>query len=89
MTYEIQIQADNKVINVILDADIEKDEGIGSYEFWGSREYDSGSGELFVADLNWEKHKYSKEENEIIEKYVDENSEEIENKIIKLCNQIY
>jgi hypothetical protein len=85
MKYGIKILTESKTIQVTLTAYIEKDEGIGGYEYWGFREYDSGSGELFVSELDWDKEKYSEEENELIAKYIDENSENIEHKIIKLC----
>lgn len=87
MKYTIKINTENKIITVTLTASIEKDEGIGGYEYWGFREYDAGSGELFVSDLDWDNKKFSKEDNEIISNYIDENRDEIEDKIIESCKE--
>jgi hypothetical protein len=52
------------------------DNGIGKYEFWGSIGYDS---QLSVEceEVTWDETLYTKEENEIIEKYEEEAAEEL------------
>jgi hypothetical protein len=88
MTYKIKIEQGGNTIEVILDAYIEKDMGIGAYEYWGFREYDSGSGELYVSSIDWDATMYKEDENVLIEKYIDDNWDELNNRItkeVKLC----
>ena len=85
MTYKIKIEQGDKTIDVILKAGIEKDTGIGSYEYWGFREHDSGSGKLYVTDIDWDFKMYTDDENEIISKYIDDNWDELNDKIVESC----
>lgn len=64
------------------------DDGIGSYEFWGSKGYDS----RMVAkceNISWDKYYYSDEENIAIKKYLDENYEDIQLEIEEKHNEKY
>lgn len=45
--------------------------GIGSYEFWGYNDYDYGHD--YVEEIHWDRESYSDHENELIEKYVEDN----------------
>ncbi len=56
------------------------DVGIGSYEFWGSKGRDQRM-EAECEDIYWDETKYSDEENLTINKYLDENFEEIQSEI--------
>jgi wyosine [tRNA(Phe)-imidazoG37] synthetase (radical SAM superfamily) len=56
------------------------DVGIGSYEFWGSKGHDQRM-EAECEDIYWDETKYSGEENLIINKYLDENFEDIQREI--------
>lgn len=49
--------------------------GIGAYEFWGFTGYDKG--QSYIEDLTWDESKWSEEENEAIQKYVDDNFDEL------------
>ena len=50
-----------------------ENDGIGSYEFHGSRGYDSGTDYIVVEDIEWDKSKHSDRENEVIQSYLDKN----------------
>ncbi|MEI7960720.1 MAG: hypothetical protein WCI04_00130 [archaeon] len=50
-----------------------ENDGIGSYEFHGSRGYDSGTDYIVVEDIEWDKSSHTDRENEVIQKYLDKN----------------
>jgi hypothetical protein len=52
------------------------DEGIGSYEFWGQKCVDKQM-VLKCEDISWDEKKYTPEENEIIEKYIEKAEEKL------------
>lgn len=67
-----------------------ENDGIGAYEFWGARGYDSGHDYFVCEDILWDKEMHTSEENELIEEYLTLNFKEIENCIIeKLNEEIY
>jgi hypothetical protein len=53
--------------------------GIGSYEFWGSVEYDKG--QPYVDEIVWDESLYSSNENQIIHDYVSDNFQELAKKL--------
>jgi hypothetical protein len=62
--------------------------GIGDYEFWGSREHDSGQDYVsFEQNGNptWDKSKYNDDENEAIELYT--KTEQFENFCDEFCRR--
>jgi len=52
-------------------------DGIGSYEYWGSREYDAGENYADIDDIKWDKSKYTHQQNEIIQEEINKNWDEI------------
>lgn len=81
MTYDLYIEE--------LDLEIELDyhlrtenNGIGSYEYWGSKEYDAGEDYLVLDDVEWDKSLYTNEQNELIDKYIVEHWDKIEEEIL-------
>jgi hypothetical protein len=58
-----------------------KNDGIGSYEFWGSREFDAGTNYVELQSVTWDKELYSSRENDIIEDWVANRWESIEKQI--------
>jgi hypothetical protein len=66
--------------------------GIGSYEWWGSREFDAGYDHAIVEKVKWDESLFSPEENEIINKWVIDNrisiEEEVYDKHIKYASDI-
>ena len=59
------------------------DDGIGGYEFWGGKGYDSRPYVSCEDTIDWDRTLYSDRENSIIEKYLEENEEEIDSQLCK------
>lgn len=91
MTIEIyrllDINSEEKEIEFFCDYEILND-GIGSYEFWGSREYDAGTNYLELQSVNWNKDLYSSRENDIIEDWVANRWESIEKEVEQKDNEL-
>jgi hypothetical protein len=66
---EVSFWADIKIV----------DNGIGRYEYWGSIGFDSRL-EPETQEIFWDKTLYSDEQNEIINRYVDNHFEEMAQK---------
>ena len=49
--------------------------GIGSYEYWGSKGYDSWQDYLVVDDITWDESLHTKQENDIIKQFIDDTEE--------------
>jgi hypothetical protein len=58
-------------------------DGIGSYEFWGSKGYDSGTDYWEIDNIEWDKSKWTDAENKVIEQYINCNLEKLTEKIIE------
>jgi hypothetical protein len=60
--------------------------GIGHYEFWGSCYYDEGDYYLILNHLKWEESLYTKEQNEAIQTYInnDDNWFKIEDSVTEI-----
>jgi hypothetical protein len=59
-----------------------ENDGIGSFEFWGSRETDNGQNYTICDDIDWDKSKHSDQENQIIDEYLNTDYDTIERKFI-------
>jgi hypothetical protein len=69
--------------DVIFTADVEMvNNGIGSYEFWGSRCIDNRY-EPEVQDVFWDKTLYNEEQNKFIDKYITDEYEIVDSLLIK------
>lgn len=75
-------EVDYMYVDFMGDVVVEND-GIGSYEFWGVVGYDHGHDYNMCENIEWDKSLYTDEQNKIIEDYLDENYEKIEE---QLCN---
>ena len=64
---EVELTAEGHVAN----------DGIGSYEYWGCKGYDSGTDYFEIEEITYEKKEYSEEQQKIIDQYLIDNSEEI------------
>lgn len=81
MTYDLYIEELD--LEIELDYHISKENsGIGSYEYWGSREYDAGHDYYVIENFEWDKSLYTAEQNEFIDKYLIENHDKIEEEIL-------
>ena len=69
---EVEIWADLKMV----------DNGIGSYEFHGQKGRDTQI-EAEVQQVFWNRKKYNAEQNEIIDNYLDDNQETIDEQLIE------
>ena len=84
MTYDYEIFIEELDAEVLLEAEISlENDGIGSYEYWGEKCFDSGTDYHVITGLTYEKANYTPEQIAIIDKYLEENQEEIDSDIIK------
>jgi hypothetical protein len=60
-----------------------ENDGIGNYEFHGSRGYDAGTDSWIVDEIKWDKSIYNDQENTDIAKWLDENFFELVDVIVK------
>jgi hypothetical protein len=73
-THACEIEFKDECIDVEFDCELHSEnDGIGSYEFWGSKCYDAGNDYLVLDEMKWDKKLFTEEENEIIKKYLDDN----------------
>lgn len=70
---ETDIEDEDIIVVEFIYTISKENDGIGSYEFHGSRGYDSGSDYMVIEDIEWDKSKHSDRENEVIQKYLDKN----------------
>ena len=83
MTLNYDLYIEEHDIEVQLDCEcITENSGIGSYEYWGSKEYDAGEDYLVCENITWNKNEFTEEQNNIIEKYVKEHFDEIADEAI-------
>lgn len=78
-TKTITIYLENRNEDIDIDVDVEFDilnDGIGSYEFWGQKCFDTGKDYLEVVGVEWDKTGFTEEEVEIIKKEIDKLSKE-------------
>lgn len=64
-TIEVEIGDQCKDVVITAEYSIEND-GIGDYEYWGSKEYDAGFDYALIESFDWDKEKYSDKWNEAI-----------------------
>jgi hypothetical protein len=80
-TFTASFEDDEAVVELSLSYDVEND-GIGGYEYWGSKEYDRGEDCANVYEISWDKSLYTDEQNtaisEQVEKYTSDFEKEIE-----------
>jgi len=80
-TFTRDIEFHEDILHVEFTAEmISQNDGIGSYEFWGSREFDKGEDYWSIDKLSWDYDSYTKEQNAAISAYIDENWAEIDEK---------
>lgn len=85
--YEIEfenLEGELDYMEIDFDANFySENSGIGSYEYAGMRGCDKGHDYTSCDDVRWDKSLYTEEQNAIIQKWYDENSEKLENFLIK------
>jgi hypothetical protein len=89
MRIETQIELPN-IGEVTFFADLSdftiENDGIGSYEYFGARGYDSGTDYLYLEELNWDKSLYTEEQNKLIWDWVNKNAGDKGCPYQKLCD---
>ena len=71
--HEIELEEDVIVVEFECELYCEND-GIGSYEFWGSRGYDAGNEYLVLDQLKWNESLFTDEQNEIIRQHINDDN---------------
>lgn len=61
---------------------VKKNDGIGHYEFWGSSGYDAGTDYYELMEVSWERSEYTEQENQALDKWVEDNWTSIEEDVI-------
>jgi hypothetical protein len=83
---EFEVSYENEIyVEFYGNASMEND-GIGSYEYWGIKGYDKGQDYWMVEEITWDKEKYTEEQNKIIEKYLEDNWDEIHDELCDIAN---
>ena len=73
---------------VDIDVDCEysiDNDGIGPYEYWGSKEVDRGIDYAVIDNTDWDKTGFTAEEIDLIEKEIDKKLDDWANKIMERC----
>lgn len=63
--------------------------GIGDYEFWGSKGFDHGREEFTLNFLNHNRREYTPEQNQIIDAYISEHFKAIWSELEEVGNAEY
>ena len=78
MTKTYSLYIEELDIEVECDCTIyEYNDGIGDYEYCGSKEYDSGDSYFEVDYITWDRSLYYEEVNDYIDKYIKDNQAKI------------
>jgi hypothetical protein len=73
-TFCYEIESKDEFFQIEFDCELHpENDGIGSYEFWGSVGYDSGNDYLVLDDMKWDETEFNTTQNEIIKNYLDNN----------------
>lgn len=80
--YELYIEEYELEVKLECDCTVENS-GIGSYEYWGSKEHDAGENYLSCERITWNEEGYSDEVNKLIDQYIKENYSEIADEAIE------
>jgi hypothetical protein len=73
-TFHHEIECGEEYLEIEFDCELHpENDGIGSYEFWGSSYYDAGTNYLVLDELKWDKTQFTDKQNDIIEKHIDNN----------------
>ncbi|MFZ9612564.1 MAG: hypothetical protein ACO29Q_04720 [Crocinitomicaceae bacterium] len=67
-TFELEVELDNR--NVIVQVECEygiENDGIGPYEYWGSKEVDRGSDYVEIYNTDWDRSNFNEIEIAVIE----------------------
>jgi len=76
-TFELEIELDNR--NVIVQVECEygiENDGIGPYEYWGSKEVDRGTDYIVIDNTDWDITGFTKEEIDLINAEIDKHLDE-------------
>ena len=82
LNYDLYIEEYDLYVELECEC-ITQNDGIGSYEYWGSQEYDAGEDYLICEHIEWDKEDYTEEQNAAIDKYLEENFCKIADKAIE------
>ena len=79
-----------KKLKVEFDLTITRDEGIGSYEFWGHRSSDNGTGQLFVDEVTYDPTDFTEQERSIIDTYLESTVwDRVQDKLLKQSQEYF
>jgi len=76
----LDVNGEEMEIEFFCDYEI-RNNGIGSYEFWGSREYDRGVDYFELMGVNWDAALYSENAQQMIKEWVVKNWGSIEKEV--------
>ena len=74
--FEIESGSIFIAVELIADGAVSND-GIGHYEYWGMRGFDSGTRYWETYEVTYKRDEYSEQEQNIIDKYISSNEKEI------------
>lgn len=80
----IEVPYKEDILDVELEYEISKvNDSIGSYDYSGFTYYDKQPNRLIVERFEWDKSKYSEEENKTIDLYINNNFLDLEEKVLE------
>lgn len=83
MTLDYDFYIEEHDLEVTLKCTItSENNGIGSYEYMGHREYDSGEDCPVVEEMEWDKSLYTEYQNSIIQEEINKNWENISENVL-------
>ena len=82
---EIPTIGEVEIFASLSDFKVEND-GIGEYEYWGAKGYDAGTDYLHLEELQWDKTKYTDEQNAFIDNWIWEKAGDVDCPYQKLCD---
>jgi len=72
---QVVLECDEGYVGVVFKVEYSlENDGIGTYEFWGSQGFDHGRTYSVIENLTWDRDKHSPQENTSIEKYLEDMS---------------
>lgn len=82
--FDHEIESGDMYIEVSFECELySKNDGIGSYEYWGSRYYDMGVTYLVLDTIDWNKELFNDKQNLIIQEHIDNNWNTIEELVVE------
>lgn len=75
-TFELEVELESRddIVMVSVEVDYEwQNDGIGAYEYWGSKQYDRGTDYVVILDSKYDRSNFTVEEQAVIDAEIESN----------------